>query len=144
MFDFIGTHKRMVQIILALITLPFAFFGVDYYFRQGDSTPDVATVAGQKITQTQFNEQLMEQQDRLRQQLGRSYDASMFDNPEIRYQILEQLIAQRLLQDKARRETFRVTDSQLQQVIAQQQAFQYDGQFSVERYKQVLASQNMT
>src|SRR3954453_8282494 len=144
MFDFIGNHKRMVQLILALITLPFAFFGVDYYFRQGDATPDVATVAGQRITQAQFNEQIAEQQDRMRQQLGRSYDPSLFDSPEVRYQILEQLISQRLLQEKAQAETFRVTDSQLQQVIAQQPAFQYDGQFSVERYKQALAGQNMT
>ena len=144
MFDFIGHHKRLVQGVLALITLPFAFFGVDYYFRQGDATPNVATVAGEKITQAQFNESIAEQQDRMRQQLGRNFDAAMFDNPEVRYQVLERLIAQRLMQDKARRETFRVTDSQLQQVIAQQPAFQYDGQFSTERYKQVLASQNMT
>ena len=28
MFDFVYRKKRMVQVILALITLPFAFFGV--------------------------------------------------------------------------------------------------------------------
>src|SRR3954470_9255079 len=144
MFDFIGHHKRIAQLILALITLPFAFFGVDYYFRRADNTPDVAKIGGDTITQVQFNEAIAEQQDRMRQALGRNYDASMFDNPEVRYSILEQLIAQRLLQDKARSESFRVTDSQLQQVIAQQPAFQYEGQFSVERYKQVLAAQNMT
>jgi peptidyl-prolyl cis-trans isomerase D len=37
-----------------------------------------------------------------------------------------------------------VSDTQLQQVIGQLPVFQYDGQFSAERYKQVLASQNMT
>ena len=144
MFDLIHHHKRAVQIILALITLPFAFFGVDYYFRQGDATPNIATVAGEKITQAQFNESIAEQQDRMRQQLGRNFDIAMFDNPEVRYSVLEQLISQRLLQDKARRELFRVSDTQLQQVIGQLPVFQYDGQFSAERYKQVLASQNMT
>ena len=103
MFDFIGKHKRMVQIILGLITLPFAFFGVDYYFRQGGTTPDVATVAGEKITQAEFNAALSEQQDRMRAQLGANYDPTMFDNPEVRFSVLEQVINRRLMQDKARR-----------------------------------------
>ena len=34
MYDLIFKHKRIVQVILALISLPFAFFGVDYYFRR--------------------------------------------------------------------------------------------------------------
>src|SRR5512139_2322911 len=124
MFDFVGRHKRWVQLILALITLPFAFFGVDYYFRQGGTMQDVATVAGEKITQEQFNRQIAEQQERMRAQLGANYDPSMFDNPEVRFALLEQLINRTLLTDKARRESFRVPDSQLQQVIAQIPAFQ--------------------
>ena len=102
MFDFIGKHKRMVQVILGLITLPFAFFGVDYYFRQGGATPDVATVAGEKITQAEFNAALTEQQDRMRAQLGANYDPAMFDNPEVRFSVLEQVINRRLMQDVAR------------------------------------------
>ena len=35
MFDLVHKHKRAAQVILFLITLPFAFFGVDYYFRGG-------------------------------------------------------------------------------------------------------------
>ena len=37
MYDLIYRKKRLVQFILALITLPFAFFGVDYYFRGSGS-----------------------------------------------------------------------------------------------------------
>ena len=144
MFDFIGKHKRMVQVILGLITLPFAFFGVDYYFRQGGSTPDVATVAGEKITQAEFNAALTEQQDRMRAQLGANYDPTMFDNPEVRFSVLEQVINRRLMQNVAARESFRVSDGQLQQFIAKVPAFQENGQFSPERYRQLLAAQNMT
>jgi peptidyl-prolyl cis-trans isomerase D len=38
MFDLVSKHKRIAQIILALIMVPFAFFGVDFYFR-GNSGP---------------------------------------------------------------------------------------------------------
>jgi hypothetical protein len=37
MFDLVHKHKRIAQFILALIMIPFAFFGVDYYFRTGDT-----------------------------------------------------------------------------------------------------------
>src|SRR6185295_19469926 len=97
MFDFVHQHKRWVQLVLALITLPFAFFGVDYYFRQGSTAQDVASVAGEKISVQQFNQAIAEQQERMRAQLGANYDPAMFDNPEIRYSVLEQLINRSLL-----------------------------------------------
>jgi peptidyl-prolyl cis-trans isomerase D len=144
MFDFIGKHKRLVQLVLALITLPFAFFGVNYYFSSGGGSLDVATVGGVKITQTEFNNAIGDQQERLRQQLGANFDPAMFDNPEVRYSVLEQLISRTLMQEVAAREAFRVPDAQLQQFIASVPAFQEDGKFSPERYRQALAGQNLT
>jgi peptidyl-prolyl cis-trans isomerase D len=144
MFDIVHKHKRIVQLVLALITLPFAFFGVDYYFRGADQFPEVASVGGEKITQNEFNDALREQQDRMRQALGRNFDPAMFESPEVRFAVLESVVNQRLLQNKARQESFRVTDGQLQQVIADIPAFQDNGRFSTERYRQLLAGQNMT
>jgi peptidyl-prolyl cis-trans isomerase D len=145
MFDFVSNHKRVVQVVLALIMLPFAFFGVDYYFRSGDARmTDVAKVGGHAITQFEFDQSLREQQDRMRQQLGRNFDPALFDNPEVRMAILDQLVNQQLLLQKAGSLDFRVSDSQLQQFIAQLPVFQENGQFSPERYRQVLAAQNMT
>ena len=142
MFDFIYKQKRLVQIVLALITLPFAFFGVDYYFRGGGPTGEVARVAGSKITQAEFDNAIREQQDRMRQSLGANYDAAVFDNPEVRYSLLEQLISQHLLDDQARRDRLRVSDEQVRQYIGEIPAFQVDGKFSPERYQQLLASQS--
>jgi hypothetical protein len=45
MFDLVQKHKRVAQVILFLLMVPFAFFGVDYYFRGGASEAAVATVA---------------------------------------------------------------------------------------------------
>jgi len=143
MFDIVNKYKRLTQIVIALIALPFAFFGVDYYFRRVDATAEVARVGSEKITQAQFAESLREQQERMRQTMGRAYDPALFDNPEVRYSILEQLINERLLASKASKESFRVSDSQLSQFIAGLPAFQENGQFSPDRYRQLLATQNM-
>mgnify|MGYP001000110716 FL=1 len=74
MFDAVRNNKRIVQIFLALITLPFAFFGVDSYMRNSGAGNDVAKIGDVKITQQQFQQNLREQQDRLRAQLGDKFD----------------------------------------------------------------------
>ncbi len=144
MYDIVHKHKRAVQVVLALITLPFAFFGVDYYFHSGDTMPEVARVGDLKVTQAEFAEAMRDQTERLRQQLGANFDPAILDNPEVRFGILEQLINQKLLQNKARRDALRVTDAQLQEVIAGMPLFQESGHFSPERYQQLLAGQNMS
>ena len=143
MYDFLDKHKRAVQIVLALIALPFAFFGVDFYFRGGDRESVVATVGGQKITRAEFEQSLREQGDRMRAQMGRGFDPSLLENAEVRYAIVEQLVNQRLLADEAARGNLRVSDAQLAQFIADLPPFQEDGKFSPERYRDVLRSQNM-
>jgi peptidyl-prolyl cis-trans isomerase D len=144
MFDLVTKYKRVTQILLALIALPFAFFGVDYYYRRVAATPEIAQVGDHKITQQEFADALREQQDRMRQAMGRNFDPAFFDSPEVRYSILEQLVNERLLAEKASDEHFRVTDAQLAQFIAGLPVFQQNGQFSAERYKQLLASQNLS
>ena len=144
MFDVVHKHKRAVQVVLALITLPFAFFGVDYYFRGADSMPEVARVGDIRITQAEFAESLREQQDRMRAQMGAGFDPAMLESPEVRFGLLQQLINQKLLQDKARHDSLRVSDAQLQDAIAGIPAFQVDGKFSADRYRQLLAAQNMS
>jgi peptidyl-prolyl cis-trans isomerase D len=142
MFDFVYKQKRLVQVVLAMITLPFAFFGVDYYFRGAAASGEIARVGSDKITQTEFANAIRDQQDRMRQSLGASYDPAVFDNPEVRYSMLEQLISQRLLDNQARRGRLRVSDEQVRQYISEIPAFQVDGKFSPERYQQLLSSQN--
>ena len=127
MYDFLSKHKRLSQFILALIALPFAFFGVDYYFRGDSGTASIATVGSGKVTQQEFDEVMREQQDRMRQQLGRSYDPAMFDNAEVRYALVDQLVNQRLLENQARVGRFRISDTQLAEFIAQLPPFQEDG-----------------
>ena len=144
MFDLLQNHKRLTQLILALITLPFAFFGVDYYFRSGSSDQTVATVGKNKISQADFDDALREQQQRMRQALANNYDPALLDRPEVRYALLDQLVNQRLLENEARADRLRVSDTQLAQFIAGLPPFQEDGKFSPEKYREVLAAQNMS
>ncbi|HTS22372.1 MAG TPA: SurA N-terminal domain-containing protein [Casimicrobiaceae bacterium] len=143
MYDFIYRRKRLVQLVLALISLPFAFFGVDYYFRNSSGAAgEVASVAGEKVTREEFQDGLRQQQERMRQALGANFDPATFDTPEMRYSVLEQMIGQKLLRREARRDRLTVSDDQLRSFIADIPAFQENGKFSQSRYEQLLDMQN--
>jgi peptidyl-prolyl cis-trans isomerase D len=142
MYDFIYKRKRLVQIVLALITLPFAFFGVNYYFSNAGHAGVVATVSGSTITDVDFDNTLRAQQERMQRSLGANYDPTMFQDPAVRYALLEQLIGERVMQDQARRDHLTVSDEQLRQFISEIPAFQEGGKFSQARYEQLLSMQN--
>ena len=144
MFDTVHKHKRLAQIVLALLIIPFAFVGVDYYFRRDARVAPVATVGGSDISRAEFDDLLRQQQERMRAAMGRGYDPAIFDNPEVRFALVEQLVAQKLLQQQARDQRFRVTDADVARAIAEIDAFRVDGKFSPDRYRTLLAAQNMT
>src|SRR5574340_1534583 len=128
MFDFVHEKKRLVQIVLALITLPFALWGVDSYRHSGGPEP-LATVNNEKIGQQEFEAALEQQRQRIREMAGASFDASFFDRPEIKRSVLEGLVIQRVFAIEARNAGLMVGDEQLAQIIASVGAFQKDGKF---------------
>jgi peptidyl-prolyl cis-trans isomerase D len=138
MYDFVYKNKRIVQIILALMVLPFAFVGVDSYVRNIGNEQDVATVGGKAISAADFENALRQQQDQMRNIMGRNFDPAMFDNAEVRQQVLDGVINQRLLAEKATNLSLTAPDAELRRVILEIPAFQQDGKFSEERYKEAL------
>jgi peptidyl-prolyl cis-trans isomerase D len=138
MYDFVHKNKRMVQIILALMILPFAFVGVDSYVRNIDNEQDVAKVAGKAITSVDFENALRQQQDQMRNILGQNFDPTMFENPEVRQQVLDGLINQRLLSERATKLSLTAPDAELRRVILEIPQFQEEGKFSEPRYKEAL------
>lgn len=144
MFDFVHEKKRLVQIVLALIILPFAFWGVDSYNQSGNRAEVIATVNDAKITQQEFENALRQQRDRLRQMLGENFDAKMLENPGMKRAIIDNLIEQHLLVEHARDIGLAVADEQIAQIIQGIEAFQDNGRFDKKRYESVLANQNMS
>jgi peptidyl-prolyl cis-trans isomerase D len=95
MFEFIRTHQRLMQFLLLLIIFPsFAFFGIESYTRsQATAGATVATVAGQAVTQQELDAALREQLDKFRQSYGPQFDSKMLNTPEMRKNVLDELIA---------------------------------------------------
>ena len=143
MFDFVHQKKRIVQIILALATLPFLFWGLESY-NSSDGEDYLALAAGEKIHRQEFDQALRNQQESMRATMGESFNDAMLDNPELRSAVLEGLIQQRLLKHEAARVGLTVPDSQLVTVIQDISSFQQDGKFSKQRYEELLRGQGMS
>lgn len=143
MFNLVERNKRIIQVILAIIILPFAFFGVDSYFRDSATGATVAKVGDSEISQQEFQDALRERQDQLRNMGGGRIDAALLDSPELRFSVLEGLIRQRLLIRQGLKNGITVTDEQLRAYISQAPIFHgEDGKFSMTRYEQYLKAQN--
>ncbi len=145
MFNLVHNNKRLIQFVLFLIFLPFAFFGMESYFTSNELGAEVARVGDYRVTQQQFQETLRERQDAMRRMVNNApLDQSVLDSPEMRFAALEQIVRERLLLSQAVRAGMRVTDEQLRELIMSQQAFQQDGKFSSELYDAFLRNQGMS
>ncbi|MBL8311307.1 MAG: SurA N-terminal domain-containing protein [Burkholderiales bacterium] len=144
MFDFVYRNKRLVQIVLGLLVLPFAFVGVDSYVRNMGSDNDVATVGGTSITPQEYDNAVRQQQQRMSQMLGKNFDPAMFDNPEVKQQVLDGVINQRLLQTVGQNLKLTAPDAQLRKVILEVPDFQESGKFSESRYDELLRANGLT
>jgi len=143
MFDFVQENRRPVQIVLALIIVPFALWGVDSYRKSGGAAP-LATVNGEKISQHEFDNALQQQEQRIREMAGANFDPAFFDKPEIKHSILDGLVTQHLLGEEARHIGLSLTNEQIAQIIASIGAFQVDGKFDKKRYEEVLSAKGMS
>lgn len=146
MFEFIRSHRRLMQFFLMLLIIPsFAFVGLEGYTSFRSSEDEVAKVAGKTITQQDWDNAQREQLDRFRQMFGGKFDPKMFETPEAKRNVLENLIAERSLNAEAQARNLTVTDQNLQKSILGIQGLTLpDGKFDIERYKSLLAAQNMT
>lgn len=144
MFDAVRNNKKIVQVFLALITLPFLFWGVDSYVRNAGVGEDFATVGDTKISARQFDQAFRDQQDRMRQSLGANFRPEVMNTPEARLAVLNSLVDQRLLLLEAAKGRLGVGDDLLREIIGKIPALQENGQFSMARYEAALRGQGMT
>jgi peptidyl-prolyl cis-trans isomerase D len=131
----------IAKVILALISIPFALWGVESYIRTAPGTNIIAKVGGDKVTGQEFDNAVRTQLDQLRQRFGGQIDASIMDNPEMRKGVLDQLINQRVLDKTTRGGTMAVSNARLRDLIVNNPNFMDSGQFSPALYERILKAQ---
>jgi peptidyl-prolyl cis-trans isomerase D len=139
-----AAQSWLAKVILAVITIPFALWGVESYIRTPTGQDSIATVAGEKISSIEFNNAVRNQLDQFRSQYGKDIDASIMDNPEMRKSVLDQLIDQRLLGKAVKSSNLSASDVTLRDWISNEPSFQDNGVFSPVRYQSMLQGRGMS
>ncbi len=146
MFDFVRTHQKLMQILLALLIVPsFVLVGVSGVKLFGEDANTIAKVGNYPLTQQEWENAQRNQLDRMRQQMGKQFDQKLFDTPEFKQNILDQLIAQRAMNAEIQKAHLTVSDAKIQQTVLAQlpMLVKADGTFDKEQYIQILANQGM-
>jgi len=125
--------------IVILLIIPFALWGINQYFGNGGSL-NVASVNGEEISQKAYQREFYLQRDRMREMLGAQFNASLFDD-QIKKKALDDMINREVLIQNADANGYRISDDFLIKTIQTFEAFQVDGKFSNEVYKQALSAQ---
>ena len=144
MLDAIRKHTTgwMAKLILALITVPFALFGIDSYLNQAGRDVAVAKVNGDKISIQEYSNAIENVRNRM--QADGKVDAALLDSPQLKQSVLDGLITRRLVNAEIRKANFKISDEQLSQHILGMPEFQENGKFSEDIYQKTLAQNKLT
>lgn len=134
-----------MQLVLLVLILPsFVLIGVSGYTNYVSGDEELVKVGNTSITQQEFEQARRNQVEQLQQTSQGGFDPAVLDNVPARTALLDSLIDRRVMISTAEKERFTVSDTALRQAIASMPQLQVDGQFSAERYNQVLASAGLT
>ena len=155
------TSGWIATVILGLLIIPFAFFGMESYLSQRVETyaariaqpPSWWTSAPQvwpltylwkthDIENSEFRQRFEMARMRARDEQGEAFDAKAFESVENKRRILDDMIDEQVMRLAAERDRIVVSDGEVRAQIQQIPDFQVDGKFDADRYQLLLASQN--
>lgn len=125
----------IAKVILILLIVPFALWGVDSYIKGSGKEPPAATVGDQEISQREFIKTLKEQQE----QMGGKVDEKAF-----RQLVIDQLVNTRMLSQVAVKAGFSILEPQVMAVLGGIEVFQENGKFSEQRLDSWLRGRGMS
>ena len=124
--------------IVALIALPFAFWGIQSYIG-GGGEQYAAKVNDTEISEREFKYNLSMQRQKLQQQ----FDGKVpFEDTILKQRVMDQLVNRKLLEELANKAGYLISDNQLSENL--KKIFTRDGKFDREYVDQILQSKGMT
>lgn len=128
----------VIWVVLVLVGVPFAFWGVDSFF-MGGGDPVVAKVGGQKIYQSQFRNAYENRYQQFQQMMGENFRADMFDKARFEKAVLDDLVQEATMRRYTEDAGYRASDAALFEYLSTIPSFQKDGKFDSVTYQETLS-----
>lgn len=133
------TTGWIAYVIVFLICVPFALWGVNSYLGGGEAIP-AATVDGQAISKQNFDTAYANYRRQLERAFGGSIPDYFASEGVLKEQVLTQLIEQSALSQYVNDNYYRIGDVELNNLIRSIEAFNTDGKFNPSIYQSQVAS----
>jgi peptidyl-prolyl cis-trans isomerase D len=124
----------IAYVIVGLIIVPFALFGINQYFEGGGKLA-AAVVNGEEIPVQAVQNALLQMKQQFGGELPEGMDEALKGNA------LESVINQTLVQQKIREGGYRASNQEVADAIAAIEVFQKDGKFDKQTYENFLKMQ---
>ena len=138
MFEAVRNNRKYVQIVLVLIILPFALWGIMSDLRRDVGDEDsLGKIGGEKLTLTAF-------EARVRQAAAERQDQTGVDTPEFRQAVLETWLNEKAIEVATKQAGLFVPQSLIEDAYLHVPEFQENGKFSPKLAEKVLTEHGMT
>ena len=125
----------IVGIIVFLISLTFALWGIQSYITEG-ARVIVAEVEGEEIELREFQDALQRLRRQARSLLGESFDSAEWTSAKVKERALNDIVNSRLLTQLTDDSRIRISDAQVASQIQKIPSFQDESGFSKQLYEQ--------
>ncbi len=141
--DGIRNSKWLKYLLVTVICIPFALFGIGSYFSGGG--PDYAAkVNGEKVSLGAFQNAYQTENARMRQMFGGQIPEGFNSVSMIGNQAMNSVITQEVLRQSTVDNGFAVSDESVASNLFAIEAFNVDGKFDPERYQMQLQSMGVS
>lgn len=129
------TQSFGFKVLAGVMIFVLAVFGFGAFNLFVNSDPEVASVNGEEITQTELLVAMEREEGRIAAQFGEGFDPSLIDRARLQAAVLEQLIARQLLGQAVDELGFGMSQARVDEAVTANPAFQVDGRFDADLYK---------
>jgi peptidyl-prolyl cis-trans isomerase D len=154
------TSGWIATVILGLLIIPFAFFGMESYLQQRVDTyaariaqppswwasapqvwPATYLWTTHDIDGSEFRQRFETARARARDEQREAFDAKAFESVDNKRKILDEMIDEQVMRMAADRAGIVISDGEVRAAIQDIPDFQVDGKFNADRYQMLLGSQ---
>lgn len=139
-----NSQGMIAKIIVGLIVLTFALFGVDAIVGNSGGSSKAAVVNGDEISELELLRAADFFKRRMLQEMGANADPDLIDDQLVRARALEELIQRQLLLQVADEQAIFVANGRVDQAILQNESFQTNGVFDRNIYEYTLRNLQMS
>ncbi|UZE94666.1 SurA N-terminal domain-containing protein [Alkalimarinus alittae] len=139
-----NAQSTVAKVIVGLIVLTFALFGVDSIVGGFGGEPEVAVVNGNDIKETDFLRAVDIKKRQILGQMGEDADPALIDDQKLKQSVLEGLIDQEILLQDAIGLGVYISDQSINSLITGINQFKVDGQFDNDLFLASIRNFGMT